>query len=108
MSLAGNKILLAGAVSNAAGAYYQTTTVSAASAGNGTVLPAGLYILFPTANVTVLAYDGSANTTWIANNTGGTVFSDGVNVRLKAASGNITVTLLAVNEGLAASGTFNT
>ncbi len=107
MSLAGNKIILAGAVSNSAGAYFETTTVNAVSTGNGTVVPAGFYILFPAANVTVLAYDGSANTVFIANNTGGTIFSDGINVRLKGASANVTVTLLQVNEGQAISGTFN-
>ncbi len=107
MSLAGNKVLLSGAATNTAGAYFQTTTISAVSTGNGTVIPAGLYWMAPTANVTVLCYDGSANTTYVANNTGGVVLSDGANVRAKAASGNVTVTLLQVNEGIAAPGTFN-
>ena len=107
MSLAANKILLANATTNTAGAYFETTTVVAASTGNGTLVPTGLYWMAPTANVTVLVYDGSANSTYIANNVGGVIFSDGINVRVKASSGNANVTLIQVNEGQAVSGTFN-
>jgi len=64
--------------------------------------------MFPQANVSVLAYNGSANATVMAANTGGVVMSDGVNVFAKSsyASGD-TVTLLATNGGQSVSGTFN-
>jgi hypothetical protein len=99
MSLALNKIILAGATSNTAGAYFQTTTVTAIDSGNGTVVPAGAYLLVPSTNVTVIAATGSANSTIIAANTGGVIISDGVNVFVKNASGNATVTLIGVNGG---------
>lgn len=108
MSLSTNKIILAGAASNTAGAYFLTTTITASNSGNGTVIPAGVYVMFPQANVSVLAYNGSANATVMAANTGGVVISDGVNVFAKSsyASGD-TVTLLATNGGQSVSGTFN-
>lgn len=106
MSLAPNKIILAGATSNTAGAYFQATSVVATDSGNGTVVPAGIYILVPSTNVTVIANTGSANSTIMAANTGGVIVSDGVNVYVKNASGNATVTLLGVNGGEAADETF--
>lgn len=108
MSLSTNKIILAGAQSNTAGAYFLTTTITASNSGNGTVIPAGVYVMFPQANVSVLAYNGSANATVMAANTGGVIISDGVNVFAKSsyASGD-TVTLLATNGGQSVSGTFN-
>ena len=108
MSLSTNKIILSGAQSNTAGAYFLTTTITAVNTGNGTVIPAGVYVMFPQANVSVLAYNGSANATVMAANTGGVVISDGVNVFAKSsyASGD-TVTLLATNGGQSVSGTFN-
>ena len=108
MSLSTNKIILAGAQSNSAGAYFLTTTVTAVNTGNGTVIPAGVYLMFPQANTTILAYNGSSNATLIAANTGGVIISDGVNVFAKTsyASGD-TVTLLATNGGQAVSGTYN-
>ena len=106
MSLATNKILLADAQSNTPGAYFQTITVNAIATGNGTVIPAGLFVMFPSANVTVLAYNGSANATVMASNTGGVVFSDGINVFVKNSSGNATVTLLEINGGQAAGETY--
>ena len=105
MSLATNKILVTGTATNTAAAYFQTTTVSAST--NGTVIPAGVYVMFPTANVTVTANNGSSVATVMANNTGGVVISDGQNVFATAASGTISVTLLATNGGLAVSGTYN-
>jgi len=49
MSLSSNKIILSGTSTNAAGAYYLTY-----AAGNATVtLPAGIYVIPPTANVTI-------------------------------------------------------
>ena len=109
MSLSTNKIILANATTNTAGAYFLTTTVSAVNTGNGTVIPAGVYLMFPQANTSVIAYNGSANATLVAANTGGVIISDGVNVYAKSsyASGD-TVTLLATNGGLNVSGTYNT
>jgi hypothetical protein len=106
MSLATNKILLAGAQSNTPGAYFQTVTISAVNTGNGTVIPAGLFVMFPSANVSVLAYNGSSNATVMAANTGGVVFSDGINVYAKDSAGTATVTLLEINGGQAAGETY--
>ena len=107
MSLSTNKIILANATSNTAGAYFLTTTVTAVNTGNGTVIPAGVYLMFPQANTSVIANNGSSNSTLIAANTGGVIISDGVNVFAKTsyASGD-TVTLLATNGGQAVSSTF--
>jgi 3D (Asp-Asp-Asp) domain-containing protein len=105
MSLSTNKIILSGAQTNTAGAYFLTTTLSAVSTGNGTVIPAGVYLMFPQANTSILAYNGSANATLIAANTGGVIISDGVNVFAKS-TGTDTVTLLATNGGQAVSSTF--
>jgi hypothetical protein len=99
MSLSTNKIILAGAQSNTAGAYFLTTTVTAVNTGNGTVIPAGVYLMFPQANTTVIAYNGSSNATLIAANTGGVIISDGVNVYAKTSATSDTVTLLATNGG---------
>ena len=109
MSLSTNKIILASAQTNTAGAYFLTTTVNASNSGNGTVIPAGVYLMFPQANVTVYAAtSNTSNSVLIAANTGGVIISDGVNVFAKTsyASGD-TVTLLATNGGQAVSGTFN-
>jgi hypothetical protein len=107
MSLSTNKIILAGAVTNSAGAYFLTTTLTASNSGNGTVVPAGVYLMFPQANTSVLAYNGSANATLLAANVGGVILSDGVNVYAKSsfASGD-TVTLLATNGGQNVSSTY--
>jgi len=106
MSLSTNKIILANATTNTAGAFFQTTTITAIATGNGTVIPAGVFVMFPAANVSVLANDGSANSTVMAANVGGVVMSDGINVFAKSSSGNVTVTLLATNGGLAVSSTY--
>ena len=108
MSLSTNKIILANATSNTAGAYFLTTTVAAVNTGNGTVIPAGVYIMFPQANTSVIANNGTSNATVLPANTGGVIISDGVNVFAKTsyASGD-TVTLLATNGGQAVSGTYN-
>lgn len=108
MSLSTNKIILANATTNTAGAYFLTTTVTAVSTGNGTVIPAGVYLMFPQANTSVIANNGSANATLIAANTGGVIISDGVNVFAKTSASSDTVTLLATNGGLNVSGTYNT
>jgi hypothetical protein len=104
MALGLNKILVAGALTNSAGAYWQTTTVTATTAG--VVVPAGTYLMFPTANVTVTANNGSTITTLMANNTGGVLISDGINVFVNAASTNTTVTFVTVDGGQAVSSTY--
>lgn len=106
MALALNKIIIAGAGTNTAGAYFQTSTITAVTTP-GTVVPAGVYLMFPTANVTVTANNGSSFSTLVANNTGGVVISDGVNVNVVAAASNTSVTLITVNGGQATAGTFN-
>jgi len=117
MALGLNKIILANATANTAGAYLQPVTVSSVGAGNATamidskLIPAGTYILPATANVTieVNAYTGSANswTTVNANGVGGVVISDGTNVRANATTGTQTVVLWTVNGGNGISGTYN-
>ena len=86
MALGQAKILVAGAVTNTAGAYFQTTTVAAVTTGNGTVVTWG---------------------TLIGNNTGGTFSSDGTNVGAKAVNANTTATLVTINGGQNVSGTYN-
>ena len=107
MSLGLNKIILANASTNTAGAYFSNATVTATNAG--AVVPAGTYLSFPAANVQITANNGSSITTLIANNTGGMIISDGVNVYAQSIiAGNGTVTLLTVNGGVNATGTYNT
>lgn len=105
MALALNKIVISGLNTNNAGAYLQSSSVTAI-AGNTTVA-AGMYILYPSTNVSVQAYNGSAWATVMTANTGGVIFSDGQNVRLSNSSTNATVTLLTVNGGVAATGQYN-
>ena len=116
MALGLNKILIANASANTAGAYLQPVTVSSVGSGNATAMtnaqfiPAGTYLMLPAANVTIEVnnYTGTANnwSTLLANNTGGVLISDGYNVRANAVTGTQTVTLLTVNGGQAVSGTF--
>ena len=106
MSLSTNKIILAAAQTNTAGAYFLTTTITSTSTGNGTVIPAGVYIMFPQANTSVIAYNGSSNATVMAANTGGVIISDGVNVYAKSTASSDTVTLLATNGGQAVGSTY--
>ena len=100
MSLALNKIILAGANANSAGAYFQTTTFAVANT-TSTLITAGTYLIAATANVNVEIQTASTGNTWAtlyANGTGGMVISDGVNVRLTGTqSGAKTVTALGVN-----------
>ena len=122
MSLALNKIIVANVPTNNAGSYLLTVTVSSVGIGNATAMnagvssaqyiPAGAYILPQTTNnvtIEVNAYTGSANawTTYIAANTGGTIISDGFNVRANATTSTQTLTLYTVNGGNTATGTFN-
>ena len=121
MSLSLNKILLANASTNTAGAYLQGITITSIGIGNATLMnagtssaqfiPAGAYILPQTTNnvtIEVNAYTGTANawTTYIAANTGGTVISDGWNVRANATTSTQSLTLYTSNGGNNAPGTF--
>jgi hypothetical protein len=116
MALGLNKILVTSTSTNTPAAYWQLTTISVASSGN-TVVPAGTYLVFPTANVTIEAVSAyNTNTscttpnTWtvlLANNTGGVLISDGVNVRANAIVATAaTVTVATVNGGQSANSTF--
>jgi hypothetical protein len=113
MSLATNKIILANAASNSAGAYFQQTSLAVTTAG--TAIPAGVWALYgqavlSTGNVTVQINtngDGNlSNATWqnlASVNTVIPVFiSDGVNVQGKAATSNQTIVLIGTNGGQSA------
>jgi len=113
MSLSPNKIILANAATNTAGAYFEPTAITAANAsGVGTVVPAGLYQALPTANV-VIQFNTSTNIaspTWtnvLAANTAGIVWSDGTNVQALATNTSAVITLYGSNGGQAVSGTYN-
>jgi hypothetical protein len=107
MALALNKLILSGTATNAAGAYLQVQTVTSSTTAPGATVPAGIYMLEPSANVSVVYYDGSSNVTCIAANVGGMFLSDGTNVYLKSSAGNANVTLITVNGGQSAPGTYN-
>lgn len=111
MALALNKITIAGANANSAGAYFLTTTFSVNGTGS-TVLTTGTYLLGATANVNVEIQTASTGNTWstlLANGSGGMVISDGTNVRLTGTtSGTKTVTALTVNPSANATGQYNT
>ena len=123
MSLALNKILLANAGTNTAGAYLQGVTITSIGIGNTTlmnagvsaaqVVPAGTYILPQTTNNVTIEMNAitsagaNAWTTYIAANTGGTVISDGWNVRANATTSTQSLTLYTSNGGNNATGTFN-
>ena len=117
MSLSLQKILVSNVLTNQAASYFQTVTVANVGSGNATTMtnaqfvPAGLYLLPPTANVTIELNTGASNvnawTTLIAANVGGTLFSDGWNVRANATTGTQTVTLYTVDGGQNATGQYN-
>jgi hypothetical protein len=110
MSLSPNKIILANAATNTAGAYFEASNVTATT--SGTTIPVGLYQLLPTANV-VIQFNTSTNlaspswTNVISASAAGIVWSDGANVQALSTSGNVTVTLYGSNSGQAVSGTYN-
>jgi len=107
MALGLNKIILAGQTTNAAGAYFSNTTVTATNAG--ALIPAGTYLMFPAANVVVTANTGASFSVLLANNTGGMLISDGVNVKAASAiAGNGVVTLLTINGGVSANSSYTT
>ena len=104
-----NKILVAGAATNAAGAFIQAYAQGSATAPG----PAGEYYIAPTANVTIELNTNTSgnisNASWavvVANNTGGYFISDGVNVRANVLSGTPTITLFQVNQGQAVGETY--
>lgn len=122
MSLSSNKILLANALTNQAAAYFQTVTVTSVGIGNATAMnagvssaqfiPAGWYVIpNGTNNVTIEINTGASGanswTTYIAANTGGTIISDGWNVRGNATTGSQTLTLYGLSQGQNATGQFN-
>jgi hypothetical protein len=112
-----SKIVLANAVANTVGAAFQPVVLTNVGAGNSTAMvnaqfiPSGTFALLPQANVVIEfnAYTGTANSwsTMIANNTGGTVISDGVSFRANVTSSTANVTLYTVNGGNGITGTFN-
>ena len=110
MSLSPNKIILANAATNTAGAYFEAYAVNATS--SGVTVPAGLYQALPTANV-VIQFNTSTNIaspTWtniLAANTAGIVWSDGTNVQAVSSNTSATITLYGSNGGQAVSGTYN-
>ena len=121
MALGLNKILLANSSTNTPGAYPQTVIISGIGIGNtssmnaGTLasqyVPAGLYIMPITAggNVAIEVNSGTNNNVWatyIASNSGGTVLSDGYNVRANATVSNQTLTMYTVNGGQNVSATY--
>ena len=117
-----SKILVASTLTNAPSAYLQVTTVTSVGIGNLTAMnagvssaqyiPAGMYVL-PTAtdNVTIELNTGAANVnnwvTYIAANTGGTIISDGYNMRGNAVTSTQTLTRYGVNGGQNATGQYN-
>jgi len=115
MSLSANKIILANAVTNTAGAYFQTATVSTGTgATTGVAVPAGIWTVLPTTNVVIQlnTSNNASSLTWVnlaAVNVGVPLFiSDGKNVQaISSNTANITVTLYGSNSGQAVSGTFN-
>jgi len=121
MALGLNKILLANTNTNTPGAYPQTVIISSIGIGNASAMnagtltaqyvPAGLYIMpvNTTANVAIEVNSGTNNNNWstyVASNSGGTIISDGYNVRANATVSNQTLTLYTVNGGQAVNQTF--
>jgi len=115
MSLSANKIILANAVTNTAGAYFQTATVyTGTGATTGGAVPAGIWTVLPSTNVVIQlnTSNNASSLTWVnlaAVNVGVPLFiSDGKNVQaISSNTANITVTLYGSNSGQAVSGTYN-
>jgi hypothetical protein len=109
MSLSANKILLANASTNTAGAYFQAVSVNATTAG--VTVPAGIYQLVASTSLNsnvVIQFNTSTNIaspTWTnisTVNTSSLFISDGTNVQVLATA-NATITLYTPNGGQAAS-----
>lgn len=109
MSLATNKILIAGANANSTGAYFQAGTQAVLANATAT-LAAGTYYVYPTANVVIQVNNstyGNAFSNVFAANAGGLVITDGINVKLSNFSNtNATVSYVVVNGGEAADSTY--
>lgn len=109
MSLALNKILLANANANSTAAYFTAASTALTNLA-ASVLPAGAYIVYPVANVAVQvnnASNGAAFANAIANNTGGFIVSDGINVRLKnVGQENVTASYVVVGSEQPANSTY--
>jgi len=88
MALALNKILIAGANSNTAGAYFTTQTLIAPATVAGNVVPAGVYLMFPTLNSQIYANNGTALVLLTPANTGGVVVERGQAGRSRTHSAN--------------------
>lgn len=114
MALSTNKIILANAATNSAGAYFEPTVVyTGTGATTGVAVPAGVWTMLPTTNVVIQLNTSSnlAAPSWSnlsAVNVGVPLFlSDGINVQaISSNTANITVTLYGVNGGTAVSSTF--
>jgi len=110
MSLALNKILLAGANANSTAAYFVAGSTGLTS-GASSVLSAGAYVFYPVANVAVQVNNASGGNGFanaIANNTGGFIVSDGVNVRITNVGNQLaTSSYVVIGSETAASGTYN-
>lgn len=109
MSLALNKILLAGANANSTAAYFTAGSTGLADSAN-TVVSAGAYIFYPTVNVAVQvnnASGGAGFATVLANNTGGFIVSDGTNVRVSNLGNQlVTSTYVIIGSEQAANSTY--
>lgn len=108
MALASNKILLENAASNSAGAYFQAVTYTVLPSAS-TTIDAGMYLVIGGAsNVTVeAAVSAGSFSTVLASGVGGVIISDGYNVRFTNFVGTTgTPTVLEINEGSPASGTY--
>ena len=110
MSLALNKILLAGANANSTAAYFVAGSTGLTS-GASSVLSAGAYVVYPVANVAVQvnnASGGAGFATVLANNTGGFIVSDGTNVQVTNLGNQLaTSSYVIVGSETAATGTYN-
>lgn len=114
MSLASNKIVLANAATNTAGAYNQPITLyTGTGATTGVTVPAGFWQMLATTNVVVqMNTSNNANALSWTNistvNTAAFFMSDGFNFQaISTNTSNITVTLYGPNGGNAVSGTYN-
>ena len=110
MALGLNKILVSGATSNTASAYFQNQTFAVTS-NSTAVLTSGTYYVPASANISVEVQTvANTWTTMVAVATGGLVISDGTNVRIRNAdtAANASLVLVTVNGGANASGTYNT
>ena len=113
MSLSTNKILLANAATNGAGAFFLPYYLTNGST-TAVTIPGGIYWIMPTGNVTIefnTNLSGNiSNASWtvaVANNTGGLILADGTNVRANVLAGNVSIILYATNGGQNVAGTFN-